>query len=440
MQLTLSEQENFDSIFSEPTIDNIQSLNGNTFPKFVAYLFQKDGLYESVVSDGPYDESIDIELYIIENGLRQLAGVVQCKANHISKLPVDRPNVVIFDTLSNILSVSRRYYFSTTGFTVPAKTWARNHKVILYGPDAIRNFILDIRRRTVHTPLDLQPIAVPVIGFVNNKGGVGKTTLVLNIAATLASEGFSVLVIDADPQCNSTRILIGDKGIDQLQLMPSLTLEGVIGERHPISPLIRTTTNFEGVYLLPCHENMRKYIEKMNHDSERILGHALAQLSLVNPPIDVILIDTQPDLTRLTRSAIIASSHLVIPVEIDELSRQGIRSLLSFVDEAEQLHEKQVRILGAIASNVEQRANITSSMQSGIASVALTHSRIKKQGLSPDQFWIGQTRHLVDFPGATSNYKSVIGYKPRSDATKEIKVLTERIKTLVKLIKQPANS
>jgi hypothetical protein len=240
---TAQQRDLFESIFTTPTYSAIQQLSPDDFQWFIWYIYHRDGLYRPVYVNGPHDGQVDIELLSTDPANPNRIGIVQCRTKQPDKrggknVGVNEMAAFIQRTAS--LRLSRRCFFTNADFAPEAYKIAREARINLYNRERIRDFVIDIIRReeNVHRPPNvIIPLPIPVICFANNKGGVGKTTLTVNLADAFAHMGKSVLIIDADPQCNTTYWLTGgfEESVD-------VTLQGIIEKEHPIHSTIRFET------------------------------------------------------------------------------------------------------------------------------------------------------------------------------------------------------
>lgn len=162
-----------------------------------------------------------------------------------------------------------------------------------------------------------------IIAMANQKGGVGKTTTSINLAASLAALEKKVLVVDADPQANASSGL----GID-IKKVKKTIYECLIGTAFPEEAII--STEIERLYVLPSHINLvGAELEMMNMDNREV------QLREVLTPLksqyDYILIDCSPSLGLITVNALTAADSIIIPVQCEYFALEGISKLLNTI-------------------------------------------------------------------------------------------------------------
>lgn len=181
------------------------------------------------------------------------------------------------------------------------------------------------------------------IAVTNNKGGVGKTTTVVNLAAGLARKGRRVLVIDADPQANATFALVGAEP-------PRQTLYDALITSNATIPEVIVPTRSPGVDLIPSTINLSAadIVLAGTPGREKLLARRLRP---VNGRYDYILLDTPPSLGVLTVNSLTTAQEVFIPVGIGTFALIGIGLLEGTIHQLkENLELDSLRISGAIAT------------------------------------------------------------------------------------------
>ncbi len=189
-----------------------------------------------------------------------------------------------------------------------------------------------------------------IISVVNQKGGVGKTTTVISLAAYLGKKKKKVLVIDMDPQSNSTSSM----GIDETKLEQSIY--DVLIDEKPIDEVI-VKTNTQNVDICPTDINLAgAEIELVSQISrEQILKTAL---SSVKDRYDYIIIDCPPTLGLLTINALTASTDIIIPILGDYLSLKGLSLLNDTINLVKKKLNPEISLLGVLLNMYDGRTQL----------------------------------------------------------------------------------
>ena len=162
-----------------------------------------------------------------------------------------------------------------------------------------------------------------IIALANQKGGVGKTTTAINLAASLATLGKKVLLVDADPQANASSGL----GIDIRTI--DFTIYECLIDRVPVQQAI-LPTEVENLFVMPSHIDLvGAEIEMLEMDDREKIMHSMLQS--VQSNFDYILIDCSPSLGLITVNALTASHSVIIPVQCEYFALEGISKLLNTI-------------------------------------------------------------------------------------------------------------
>ena len=190
----------------------------------------------------------------------------------------------------------------------------------------------------------------------NQKGGVGKTTIVCNLAAIAASRGLRTLVIDLDTQGNSTQYLLGASAIKSDRTIADF-FDSTLSFTLQLPPLMSFATNtpFENLDVVASSPRLEELIVKLEAKQKIYkLRDALKKLK----GYDAVFIDTPPALNFYSRSALIASDRLLIPFDCDEFSRQALYTLLDNVAEIRGDHNDDLDIEGIVVNQFQSRSNL----------------------------------------------------------------------------------
>lgn len=186
-----------------------------------------------------------------------------------------------------------------------------------------------------------------VVAILNQKGGVGKTTTTINLAAYLAKMGKSVLIVDADPQGNATSGLGVDK---QLETTTYQVLLGLISSGQAIRD-----TSIAGVAILPANTNLAAAeVELMDQPGREMrLKQALEGLQY-----DYILIDCPPALSLLTVNALVAANWLLVPVQAEYYAMEGLGQLMEVFQRIKQTMNPNLNLLGVLVTMYDSRTSL----------------------------------------------------------------------------------
>ncbi len=201
---------------------------------------------------------------------------------------------------------------------------------------------------------------MPIVVF-NQKGGVGKSTITCNLAAISASQGLRTLVIDLDPQGNSTSYLLGGAATDDQPTVAGFFEHTLSYSFKSIPPtdFVRSTP-FENLDVMPSSAALSELVVKLESRQKIYkLREALAELAQT---YDRIYIDTAPALNFYTRAALIGATGCLIPFDCDSFSRQALYALLDNVQEIRADHNPALEVEGIVVNQFQARANLPQRM------------------------------------------------------------------------------
>ena len=193
------------------------------------------------------------------------------------------------------------------------------------------------------------------------KGGTGKTTTVVNLAALMAAEGKRVLVVDMDQQANTTYMLTQHKKAENFYKghgLVNMFMNFDLGGRE-LTPYIHPT-NVEGVHIIPSTAQTPRAVHQLDLLADEykmknytFLIHCLAN---INDDYDYIVIDTPPARDNLTMSALFCADEVLIPVRCDNFSLEGFETTLAMILDLETREDVKIDILGVVLTQVERTA------------------------------------------------------------------------------------
>lgn len=196
---------------------------------------------------------------------------------------------------------------------------------------------------------------MPTIGVINQKGGVGKTTTAINLAAALATHR-RVLLVDLDPQANAT----SGVGVGRFDHSIYDVLMGDVSARSAVR-----LTSTENLSVLPASPDLAGAAVELDAGPESI-GLLSRALIGVRPRFEFIVLDAPPSIGALTLNALGASDHLILPVQTEYYALEGIAGMMDTVERASASINSSLSVLGILLTMFDARTNLSKQVEDNV--------------------------------------------------------------------------
>lgn len=246
-----------------------------------------------------------------------------------------------------------------------------------------------------------------IITVANQKGGVGKTTTAINLSAAVANKGFKTLLIDLDPQANSTMSYIDVRAVERSMY------DVLVSEELEFRDVI-VSTPVENLDLAPSRIALAKLESKLIGEID---GHYRLKdrIAEVASGYDYVFIDTPPTLGMITVNALVASTHVLVPIQSSYFALEGTDDLLETIDKIKTRPNPNLQLLGVVITMHDKRTTLAKDI----------HDQIRN--VFGDRLFNTVITKSIRLEESPAYKESIFSFAPRSSGAMEYYSLSEEI-------------
>lgn len=262
-----------------------------------------------------------------------------------------------------------------------------------------------------------------ILTIANQKGGVGKTTTAVNLVAALALKGHRTLLVDMDPQANSSMSFIDVRSVEKSMY------DILVDKSCPFRDVIRSTSIL-GLEIAPSRIAMAKLETKLLGEVDGYY-RLKDRLDEIRKDYDIIVVDTPPTLGLITLNALVASTHLVVPIQSSYFALEGTDDLLETIEKVKARPNPHLQLLGVLVTLYDKRTTVARDSFAAIKS------------LFGDKVFKTVITKSVRLEESPAYRESIFTYAPDSSGAVEYNQLTEEILSCAeegRLARQSASS
>ncbi len=263
--------------------------------------------------------------------------------------------------------------------------------------------------------------AVQVIAVINQKGGVGKTTACANLGAALAAAGHRVLLVDLDPQAHLSI------SFDRVPAPGEPSVYTLLTGEHRLAEILRPT-ELEGLWIVPTNLDLTGAETELANEigRETLLRDALRAPGEGAPEPEVVLFDCPPSLGLLSLNALVASQHVLVPVQAEFFALQGMAQLLDVVQRVRQRLNPRLDLLGILVGMFTKQRNLSREVLQEL------HDHFG------DLLFPTLVRVNVRLAEAPSHGQTIFQYAPESGGAHDFRAVAEELRRRLGLVEEAA--